>query len=125
MGVALNIMLAVAIGLLLFGSLVPGVIFKIVVMALGYAVILFVRDTYKLYAQDVLFLTIPKEQHQTVLTILSFGVKIATSGLGLVFSAILLSYSMFVIIAIMLAIATAEIVMGIILYRAIFFEKTA
>ena len=123
MGVALPVALATSIGMLLFGSLLPGVTVKIIVMAIGYSIILFIRDPFKLYIQDVLFSILPKEQHQTILTVLSFGVKIATAGIGLAFSAILLSYPMIVVIAIMLAISTIEIMLGMILYKAILKAK--
>jgi hypothetical protein len=88
-------------------------------MAVGYTIILFIRDPFKLYMQDVLFANTAKEQHQTLLTVLEFGVKIATAGIGLGFSAILLSYPLAVIIAIMLAIAMVEVLLGILLYRRI------
>ncbi len=119
MGVALPVLQAFSIGLMLFGSFVPQVIVKILVMGVGYTIILFIRDPFRLYIQDVIFALTNKEQHQTLLTVLEFGVKIATAGIGLAFSAILMSYEMIVIIAIMLAIAIIEIVLSMILYRAI------
>lgn len=118
-GVALPILLALSIGLMLFGSFIPEVIVKILVMGIGYTVILFIRDPFKLYIQDVVFVSTLKEQHQTLITILEFGVKIATAGTGLAFSAILLAYPLLVILAIMLVIAVIEIILGIMLYGAI------
>lgn len=123
MGIALPVLLGTAIGLILFGSFIPQIIVKILVMAMGYTIILFIRDPFKLYIQDVVFANAPKEQHQTLLTVLEFGVKIATAGIGLTFSAILLRYPMLVIIAIMLAISFIEIVLSIILYRSILIGK--
>lgn len=125
MGIILPTLLATSIALLLFGSLIPHVITKIVVMATGYTIILFIRDPFRLYIQDILFENTPKEQHQTLLTVLEFGVKIATAGLGLAFSAILLGSPMIVIIAIMFAVAIIEIVLSIILYRAILAGKAS
>lgn len=123
MGIALPVLLVTSIGLILFGSFIPQIIVKILVMAVGYTIILFIRDPFKLYMQDVIFASTPKEQHQTLLTVLEFGVKIATAGIGLAFSAILLSYPMLVIIAIMLAISFIEIILSIILYRSILIGK--
>ncbi len=119
MGIALPTMLFISLSVVLFGSFIPQVITKIVVMALGYTVILFIRDPFRLYMQDVLFTSTPKEQHQTLLTFLEFGVKIATAGIGLVFSAILLSYPMSVIMAMMIGFTVIQIVLSIVLYRAI------
>lgn len=119
MGVVLVALLSSAIAFILFGSFIPQIIVKIIVMAVGYTIILFIRDPFRLYMQDVLFSSTPKEQHQTLLTLLEFGVKIATSVIGLGFSAILLGYPMIVIIAIMLVISIIEIILSIILYRAV------
>lgn len=117
MGVILPVLLGTALALMLFGSTIPPVAVKIVVMALGYTVVLFIRDPYRLYAQDVLFSATPKDQHQTLLTVLEFGVKIATAGIGLGFSAILLGYPMIVVMAIMLGLSVLEILSGVVLYR--------
>ncbi len=119
MGVALPILLSSAMGLLLFWSFIPQVVVKILVMAIGYTVMLFIRDPFRIYIQDVLFTSTPKEQHQVLLPVLDLGVKIVTAGMGLVFFAILLRFSMIVIIGIMLAISFAEITLCIVLYRAI------
>ena len=123
MGVVLPVLLGTSIGLLLVGSFIPHIILKILVMSVGYVIILFIRDPFRLYMQDVIFANTPKEQHQTLLTVLEFGVKIATAGIGLSFSAILLSYPMLVVIAIMFVIALMEIVLSIILYRSILIGK--
>jgi hypothetical protein len=123
MGIALPVLLGTSIALLLFGSFIPEIIVKILVMALGYTIILFIRDPFKLYIQDVLFDSTPKEEHQKLLTILEFGVKIATAGIGLGFSAILVGHPMVVIIAIMFAISIIEVILSVILYRAILIGK--
>ncbi len=123
MGVALPTLLSTSMGLILFGSFIPQIIAKILVMAVGYTIVLFIRDPFKLYMQDVIFVNTPKEQHQTLLTVLEFGVKIATAGSGLAFSAILLNYPMRVIMAIMFAISFIVIILSIILYRSILIGK--
>ena len=123
LGVALPVMLSISIAFMLFGSLIPQVVIKIVVMGIGYTIILFARDPFKLYMQDVIFENTPKEQHQTLLTLLEFGVKLTTAGIGLVFSAILISYPMIVIMALMLVISTIDIVLSVKLYRMVLIEK--
>ncbi len=123
MGIALPSLLASSIALLLFGSFIPQIVVKIAVMAIGYTIILFIRDPFKLYMQDVLFAHTPKEEHQTLLTVMEFGVKIATAGIGLGFSAVLLSHPMTVVIAIMLLISVIEIILGVFLYRAVLIGK--
>lgn len=123
LGIALPVMLSISIAFMLFGSLIPQVVIKIVVMGIGYTIILFARDPFKLYMQDVIFENTPKEQHQTLLTLLEFGVKLTTAGIGLVFSAILISYPMIVIMALMLVISTIDIVLSVKLYRMVLIEK--
>ena len=125
MGVVLPILLCASFGLLLFGSFIPQIVAKIIVMTFGYIIILFIRDPYRLYIQDVVFSNTPKEQHQTLLAVFAFGVKVATAGTGLVYSAILLAYPMVVTIAIMFAIAAVEIVLSMVLYRAIVLGRAA
>ena len=123
LGIAFPIMLSGAIALILFGSFIGQVLVKIILMGIGYAVILFARDPFNLYMQDVILANTPKEQHQTLLAMLQFGVKITTAGLGLCFSAVLVTYPMIVVMALMLAISTIDIALGIKLYKMVLIEK--
>ena len=125
LGLALPIMLSCSIAFMLFGSLIPQVVIKIIVMGIGYTIILFARDPFKLYMQDVIFENTPKEQHQTLLTMLEFGVKLTTAGIGLGFSAILISYPMIVIMALMLVISTIDIVLSIKLYNMVLIGRSS
>ena len=54
---------------------------------------------------------------------LEFGVKLTTAGIGLGFSAILISYPMIVVMALMLAISTIDIILGTKLYKMALIEK--
>lgn len=54
---------------------------------------------------------------------MEFGVKITTAGMGLGFSAILISYPMIVVMAIMLVVATINIALSIKLYRMVLIGK--
>lgn len=125
LGLALPIMLSCSIAFMLFGSLIPQVVIKIIVMGIGYTIILFARDPFKLYMQDVIFENTPKEQHQTLLTMLEFGVKSTTAGIGLGFSAILINYPMIIVMALMLAISTIDIVLSIKLYKMVLIERSS
>ena len=118
-------MLSCSIAFMLFGSLIPQVVIKIIVMGIGYTIILFARDPFKLYMQDVIFENTPKEQHQTLLTMLEFGVKSTTAGIGLGFSAILINYPMIIVMALMLAISTIDIVLSIKLYKMVLIERSS
>ena len=123
MGIVLPMMLCGAIGFLFFGSFIPQILCKIAIMSAGYIIILFVRDPFRLYMQDVMFENTPKEQHQTLIAILAFGVKIGTAGMGFAFSAILLKYPMVLVMGIMFIIAVIEIFLSIRLYKMVITAK--
>lgn len=124
MGIALPVLLSFSMGFLLFGSFIPSIFVKIAVMSVGYIIILFARDPFRLYMQDVLFENTPKEQHQTLLAILEFSVKVGTAAVGLSFSAILLSYPMVAVITILFVLSMIEIMLGIKLYKMVLSAKT-
>lgn len=119
MGMLLTISLGLSITFLLFGSFIPPIWLKITVMTFGYVIILFIRDPFKLYIQDILFDHTPKEQHQTLLTLMEFSVKVGTAGMGFLFTLVLLNYSMAVVMAIALFIAIVEIALSMWLYRLV------
>ena len=119
MGVFLPLLMLSAVSAMLFGSFISVPPVKIAVMSLGYIIVLFSRDPFKLYMQDVILSSTPKTQHQTVITVLEFGVKLACAGVGLIYSAILVSHPMIVVISIMLALAAVEILLGLLLYRSV------
>jgi len=123
LGTALPVALSIAIALMLFGSFIPQVLVKIVVMGVGYTIILFARDPFKIYMQDVIFENTPKEQHQTLITMMEFGVKLTTAAMGLAFSAILISRPMVIVMALMLGISTIDIVLSMKLYRMVLVKK--
>ena len=124
MGIAMPVLLCFSMGFLLFGSFIPSIFVKIAVMSVGYIIILFARDPFRLYMQDVLFENTPKEQHQTLLAILEFAVKVGTAAMGLSFSAILLSYPMVAVITILFVLSMIEIILGIKLYKMVLLAKT-
>jgi len=122
-GVLLTVLLFSAIGLMLFGSFIPLMSVKIVIMAIGYIMILFIRDPYKIFMQDVVLNNTAKEEHQTILTLLEFAVKIGTAATGLSFAMILTKFPMAYVMAVMLVIMAVEIVFSIVLYRMILKSK--
>ena len=51
------------------------------------------------------------------------GVKIASAGIGLIFSAFLISYPLIVVIGLLFGIAVLEVLMCAVLYRIVMREK--
>lgn len=118
-GIVVTAMLGLSIGCLLFGSVIPALIAKILVMGLGYTIILFVIDPFKLYMQDVLFANTPKEQHQTLLVVLQFSYTIVQAGVGLIFSAILLAYPMVVVMTLVFVLSIVSLILSLFMYRSV------
>lgn len=124
-GVALTVLLGCSLSFLLFGSFIGSFVVKVAVMSLGYIILLFIRDPFKLYTQDILFDYTPKEQHQTLLTLMAIGVKLGTSGTSFIFTLILLQYSMAVVMALALFLALIEIALSLWLYTVVLKYKNS
>lgn len=123
MGIFLPVLLATAMGCLFFGSFVPVFLAKLIVMAFGYMIILFARDPFRLYIEDVLLDRLPKEQHQTLLAVMGFSTSLVSAGIGLAFSAILVNSPLVVVIGLMLAVALSLLAMSVFFYRMVMAEK--
>ena len=104
---------------MLFGSMIPWIYIKIVFMSLGYIIILFIRDPFRLYIQDVVLGRTSREYHQTLLTTMEFAVKVGTAATSMCFTMVLLSHTMLEVMVIMLGIAVLEVILCIRLYRLV------
>ena len=88
-------------------------------MGMGYTVILFLRDPFRLYIQDVIFDNTPKEQHQTMLTTLAVAVKVAKTAINTAFTLILLKFPLVVVVSVILIFTVVEAIISLILYKKI------
>ena len=111
--------------LMLFGSFIPLTVVKILVMAVGYVIILFLRDPFNLYMQDVVFAYTERQHHQTVLTTMNFATKVGMAIMSLGFTFVLLKWPLVVEMAILLILAAVEVALGLWLYKNIRPAKTA
>ncbi len=118
-GVLLTIFLGMAIALQLFGSFIPPLWLRITVMAIGYLIVLFIRDPFRIYVQDVIFDLTEKEAHQTLITLMQFSVKVGTTALTFISAMILLEMPMWVAFTFTFVLAIIEIVLGFWLYALI------
>lgn len=116
-GIALPTLMCIAIGCLLFGSLLPTMLPKVTVMGMGYIIILFARDPFTLYIQDVVFANTPAQQHQTVLALLGLGTKCSSAAVGLGLAAVLLCWPMSMVITILFVFSVIVIALSLWLYR--------
>ena len=118
-GVLLPVLLCSSAGMMLFGSFIPQVIVKLVVMGVGYVIILFIRDPFNLYMQDVVLDNTAKEYHQTILTMLQFADKVMRASISLGFSLVLIKLPLISVIVIMFVVTVIEIFVSIRLYHLI------
>ena len=119
-GVILPILLSISIILMILGSfIVDYTILKFSIMSLGYVIILFIRDPFKVYIQDLALRNIGKEGQQTLLTTMELSRKVVRAIISLTFTMILVNNSMIIVIAILLILSIIEILIGVKLYNLI------
>lgn len=109
-------MLLISIMMMLFGAFIPGIVIKYIVMCLGYAIILFSRDSFRLFAQDVLLHRTDPSYHKSILVTMEFIIKIGTAAMNFVFSLVLLQFTMYAVMWITLAVAVVMVVLSLRLY---------
>lgn len=123
-GLMLPILLSASIILMIIGSFVEKpVILKFSIMGLGYIVILFVRDPFKVYMQDLALRNVGKKLQQSLLTIMDLSRKIVRAIMGSIFTMILVSNPMIDVIILLFILSIIEILISIILYKLILGEK--
>ena len=119
-GVILPILLLISLCLMVAGYLITfSIILKILIMSLGYIIILFIRDPFKVYMQDLALKKAEKEQQQSLLTTLDLSRKIVRAIMSLSFTAILVNNPMIVVITILIILSVIEILISLYLYRMI------
>lgn len=123
-GIMLPLLLSLSIILMIVGSFITNsAILKFTIMSLGYIIILFVRDPFKVYMQDLALNNIDKAYQQTLLTTLELSRKIVRAILSFSFTLILIDYPMIVVISILLILSLIEIIISIKLYKLILNSK--
>ena len=119
-GVILSFILSLSLCLMLGGYLVSfSIILKILVMSLGYIIILFISDHFKVYLQDLALKKAEKEQQQSLLTTLELSRKIVRSIISLSFTVILVNNPMIIVITILIILSIVEIFISLKLYKMI------
>ena len=88
-------------------------------MSLGYIIILFIRDPFRVYMQELALKKSSKQHQQTLLTTLNLSRKIIRAIMSLSFSAILVNNPMIIVIIILIALSIIEIFISLYLYKMI------
>ena len=119
-GVILSFILSLSLCLMLGGYFISfSIILKILVMSLGYIIILFIRDPFKVYMQDLALKKAEKEQQQSLLTTLELSRKIVRAIISLSFTVILVNNPMIIVITILIILSIVEIFISLKLYKMI------
>ncbi len=120
MGIIFPIMLSIAILNMILGSIIGNnLILKFIIMSMGYIIIVFIRDPFEVYMQDLALKNVGQDKQQTLLTIMELASKIGRAIIGVSFSIILLKEPMISIIIILFILSIAEILMSIKLYKMV------
>lgn len=90
---------------------------KIIIMSLGYIIILFVRDPFKVYIQDLVLRKSKNHHQQSLLTTLDLSRKIVRLIVSLSFTIILINNPMIIIIIILIILVVIEIIISLYLYK--------
>lgn len=123
-GIILPILLSLSIALMIIGSFITNsVIIEFSIMTLGYIIILFIRDPFKVYMQDLALRNVGKEGQQSLLTIMELARKIGRAIMSLSFTLILVNNPMLVVITILFVLSIIEMLISIKLYKIILVEK--
>ena len=123
-GVILPILLCISIILMILGSFVENsVILKFSIMSFGYIIILFIRDPFRVYMQDLALRNVGKEGQQSLLTIMELSRKVVRAIMSLSFTIILVNNPMITVITILLILSVIEIIISIKLYKLILIGK--
>jgi len=119
-GVALTVLLCMSISFMILGFFVKNsIVLQFSIMSLGYIIILFVRDQFKVYMQDLGLKNSEKENQKTLLTTMELSRKVIRTIISLSFTVILLDNPMITVITILCILSVIEIIISIKLYKLV------
>lgn len=119
-GFILPLLLLLSLNLMVIGYLIShSIILKILVMSLGYSIILFIRDPFKVYMQDLALKRSNKKEQQSILTTLDLSRKVVRAIISLSFTLILINNPMIEVITILIILSIVEIFISLYLYKII------
>jgi len=122
--IILSVLLSISIIFMIVGYFIQDYrILKFTIMSLGYIIILFIRDPFKVYMQDLALNNAEQENHQSLLTTLELLRKVVRTIMSLIFTLILIDYPMILVISILLTLSFIEILISMKLYKLILSSK--
>lgn len=110
MSIILTVLLSIAFFLLILGHFlnIP-FMYKLIIMALGFFLILATRDSFQVYIEDVSLNIVNKDEQQKIMVDIEVYRKWGTLILSAIFTLILMKYELIVIECILLILSVIEI----------------
>lgn len=119
-GIILSVSLSLSLVLMIIGYNISSIpVIKFGIMSLGYIIILFIRDPFKVYMQDLALKNTDKKSQQTLLTTMELSRKIVRTIMSLSFTAILVNNPMVLVISILAVLSIVEVFVSLYLYKMI------
>lgn len=119
-GIILSVSLSLSLVLMIIGYNISSIpVIKFGIMSLGYIIILFIRDPFKVYMQDLALKNTDKKSQQTLLTTMELSRKIVRTIISLSFTAILVNNPMVLVISILVVLSIVEVFVSLYLYKMI------
>ena len=116
--VFLNGILLGALSLLVIGFLLPiPLIFRFIIMGFGFSFTLFSWDIYHTHAKKQMLMATPHEQHQTIMTAMTFGRRITNAMINTVMTVVILQASMLWAIIGLAGLGVVQLLLNIYLLR--------
>lgn len=117
-GFILPVLLSLSLWLMVIGYMLKfNVVIRIIIMSLGYIIILFIRDPFKVYIQDLALKHSNKSKQQKILATLDLSRKIIRTIISLSFTLILINHPMILVISILIVLSLIEILISLYLYK--------
>lgn len=117
-GFILPVLLSLSLWLMVIGYMLKfNIVIRIIIMSLGYVIILFIRDPFKVYIQDLALKHSNKSKQQKILTTLDLSRKIIRTIISLSFTLILINHPMILVISILIILSVIEILISLYLYK--------
>lgn len=117
-GFILPVLLSLSLWLMVLGYMLKfNIAIRIIIMSLGYIIILFIRDPFKVYIQDLALKHSNKSKQQKILVTLDLSRKIIRTIISLSFTLILINHPMILVISILIILSVIEILISLYLYK--------
>lgn len=117
MSIVLTVLESMAFLFLVLGHFTPNFTLKVIMMALGFFLILGIRDSFQIYIEDVALKITEKEEQQKIMINIETYRKIVQLILSVAFTLILIKHELVVIEIILLILSVCEIFINKMMYQ--------